>query len=388
MIDPLDIPLPAPGAPMRALYDLDPSLRFLNHGSYGAVAKPIKAVQDQWRLAIDRNPDGFIRDQWPAIWDAARLALGAFVGADPGQLGLVANATAGLQAAAMAAPLKPGQRIVVTSHIYTALHNTLDYVSAFRGTTLQIIDLPASGAAGDQLLEQLEAVLNSDIGLVVLDHITSPTALRLPIEKAIALCRKAGVPVLIDGAHGPGFEPLNLNALQPDWYVGNGHKWLGAPRGTAFIWCHQDWLDRTETPIISHLYGQGFEAAYCRYGTIDFSAWASLPAAIQWYHRLEEAGAFRHARHLMSQHLAPIAAALGAEVITDPAETMMAAMLLPPSYTSDMMNPLQLALQRVHDLVAVFVPWGQRLIARLSTYGYNDMEDFEAYQTAMLSTAP
>ncbi|MEM6904100.1 MAG: aminotransferase, partial [Pseudomonadota bacterium] len=114
--------IPAPGAAMKALYDLDPAVTFLNHGSYGAVAKPLKDIQRHWAGVIDRNPDQFIRDEWPEIWDQTRAKLGAFVGAKPEQLGLVANATAGLQSAAMAVPIKPGQRILIHSHIYNALH--------------------------------------------------------------------------------------------------------------------------------------------------------------------------------------------------------------------------------------------------------------------------
>ena len=386
--DPLDITLPSPGAAMRALYDFDPGLRFLNHGSFGAVARPVKAVQDQWRLTIDQNPDGFIRDQWPGVYDAARLALGAFVGANPSQLGLVSNATAGTQAAAMAAPLKPGQRILVTNHIYRALRNMLTYVCEIRGTTLEALELPINDQAGDALLTKLEAALVDDVGLLVVDHITSPTALRFPIQQIVKRARAAGVPVLIDGAHGPGFEALQLNNLNADWYVGNGHKWLSAPRGTAFIWCHEKWLDRTETPIISHQYGHGFEPAYQYYGTIDFSAWSTLPAAIEWYRRLEKAGHFTHAQRVLWDQVPKMADALHATMITPTDKTMMAAMLLPARYTPDMMNPLRQVLQRDHDLVAVFVPWGERLIARLSAYSYNEAADYKAYQAAMLSIAP
>ncbi|MEO0391726.1 MAG: aminotransferase class V-fold PLP-dependent enzyme [Pseudomonadota bacterium] len=381
------IDLPQPGRDMRALYDLEPGMRFLNHGSYGAVATPIKAVQDDWRRRIEQNPDGFFRDQWPDICQQARQALAAFVGAEPEQLGFVANATMGLQAAAMAVPLKPGQRVITTNHTYPALTNLLRYLCDLRGTTLDIIELPASPQAGTQLLTALESQLDHTVGLVAIDHITSPTALLFPIEAVASLCRQVGVPILIDGAHGPGHVPLNLTTLGADWYVGNGHKWLGAPRGTAFLWCHDKWQDRTQTPAISHGYGRGFAENYTYYGTGDFSAWASLPHVIAWYKRLEDAGHFTTARHILRDQATAIADALDGQSVSAPdAPGLMTAILLPPSYTQAMREPLRQALRTHHNIVSVFTSWGKdRLMARLSSYVYNEAKDFTAYQTAMMS---
>ena len=375
----------APGTGMRDHYDLDPALIFLNHGSYGAVAKPLKAAQDRWRLEIDRNPDGFIRDRWPELQRASRTALAAFLDTEAHQIGLVANATSGLQAAAVAAPLKPGQKILIPNQTYPALTNILRHVSALRGTEIVTIDLPSTPESGTYLLDRLETYLADDVGLMVVDHITSPTATRFPVTDVIRICKAQGVPVLVDGAHAPGHVPLNLSELDADWYVGNGHKWLGAPRGTAFIWSHEKWLERTETPVISHNFGKGFEAAYVQYGTIDYSAWASIPDALTWYRKLDQAGAFAHAKTLVATNYAEIADRLEADLITDPDDPgMMAAMLLPRDYTADMAIPLRLALQRDHGIVAVFIPWqGQRLIARLSCYSYSSQNDLDTYLSAV-----
>lgn len=304
--------IPAPGAAMKALYDLDPEVTFLNHGSYGAVAKPLKDIQRHWAGVIDRNPDQFIRDEWPEIWDQTRAKVAAFVGAKPDQLGLVANATAGLQSAAMAVPIKPGQRILIHSHIYNALGNLMRFIAELRGATIEVIDLPLSTEASEVVEQRISERLGDDVGLVVIDHITSPTAVTFPIERIVAACRSAQVPILIDGAHGPGHRPLELTQLNADWYVGNGHKWLGAPRGTAFIWAHENWLDRTEPPVISHGYQGNFSENFMRYGTIDFSAWSTLTAVLDWYGRLDQAGAFDHACQVLKDGYKQVAETLGA----------------------------------------------------------------------------
>lgn len=374
---------------MKVLYDLDPEVTFLNHGSYGAVAKPLKDVQRHWQNVIDQNPDQFIRDQWPEIWDQSRAKLGEFLNAKPEQLGFVANATAGLQAAALAAPIKQGQRILIHSHIYNALRNQISFVAELRGATVEMIDLPLNTEAAEVMEAELATRLDSDVGLVVIDHISSPTAVTFPIEAITAACRSAGVPVLIDGAHGPGHRDIDLNTLDPDWYVGNGHKWLGAPRGTAFIWANEKWLDATQSPLVSHGYQQGFDANFIRYGTIDFSAWSTVSAVLDCYGRLDQRGAFAHARTILQHDYAEMVSALGATAITKASDPgMMAAMLLPETWKAEQAEPIRHRLQDNFKIVNVPIPQPNgRLILRLSAYGYTDRADFARLTDAMRTIA-
>jgi len=373
--------LPPPGSTMRPLYALDPACSFLNHGSYGAVALPLTRHQAAWQALIEANPDHFIRDLWPVAWNKSRQALGQFLGTSGEQIGLVSNATAGLQAAAMAAPLKPGQRILITDHTYTALTNILRHVAALRGAELTVIPVPASPEAGPALLDALDRHLDERVGLAAIDHVTSPTAVRFPIEAVVEKCRAAGVPVLIDGAHGPGQVPLNLDVLGADWYVGNCHKWLGAPRGTAFIWANEARLAATNSPIISHGYGLSFEASYVRYGTMDYSAWSSLPAAIEWHGRLSETSAFSHARQVLDDAYADLLDVLEAEPVTAPGQAgpgMMASMRLPERFTAAMSEPIRLRLleERIVGVLPPLTIQGMnRLMLRLSAYAYTSADE-------------
>ncbi|MEM6903324.1 MAG: aminotransferase class V-fold PLP-dependent enzyme, partial [Pseudomonadota bacterium] len=274
---------------------------------------------------------------------------------------------------------KPGQRILIHSHIYNALRNLMRFIAELRGATIEVIDLPLSTEASEVVEQRISERLGDDVGLVVIDHITSPTAVTFPIERIVAACRSAQVPVLIDGAHGPGHRPLELTQLNADWYVGNGHKWLGAPRGTAFIWAHENWLNRTEPPVISHGYQSDFSENFMRHGTIDFSAWSTLTATLDWYGRLDRHGAFTHASAMLKDGYQKTVEALGATPITDPdGQSMMAAMLLPKPWTAEQAEPLRRRLSQDFRIINVPIdlPTGE-LLLRLSAYGYTQASDFD-----------
>jgi isopenicillin-N epimerase len=137
-----------------------------------------------------------------------------------------------------------------------------------------------------KIVASIGAALTPHTRIAVIDHITSPSALVLPIEDIVAVCHSAGVPALIDGAHGPGQVPLDLSAIGADWYVGNCHKWLCAPRGCGFLWAAPERQADLHPVTISHGFGKGFHAEFDWTGTGDRSAFLSVGAAIDFHNRL------------------------------------------------------------------------------------------------------
>ena len=164
-----------------------------------------------------------------------RDRLAGFLGAAPQDLAFVANATEGCNAVLRSLRLQPGDEILVLGHVYGAVRNTVRFVCDRSGAKLVEVPMPFPRLVTETLLTRLTAALTPRTRIAVIDHITSSSAMVLPLPELVATCHAAGIPVLVDGAHGPGQVDLNLTALNADYYVGNCHKWLMAAKGLSLI---------------------------------------------------------------------------------------------------------------------------------------------------------
>lgn len=275
-------------------WTLDPSVTFLNHGSFGATPLPVLEAQSAWRARMEREPvDFFTRDLEPAL-DEARAVLAAFVGADPDDLALVTNATTGINIVARSLRLEPGDEIVVTDHTYNAARNALEVVAVAAGARLvtAVIGFPAI----DDPLEAILRTVTRRTRLLLLDHVTSPTALVLPARDIVAAMAERGIDTLVDGAHAPGMLPLDLESLGAAYYTANCHKWLCAPKGSGFLHVRRDRRDAVRPLVISHGANSlradrdRFRLEHDWTGTFDPSAWLAVPAAMEFGDRLLPGG--------------------------------------------------------------------------------------------------
>jgi isopenicillin-N epimerase len=278
--------MPALGATIRHEWVLDPDFLTVNHGSYGATPKTVLAVQDEWRRRMEAQPTRFMARVLPGALRDAAAQLARFVGAAGEDVVFVENATAGCNAVLRSLSFAPGDEILVLSHVYNAVRNTVRHVAVRTGAVVVVAEIPFPRPTEEAIVENLAHAFSPRTRVAVLDHITSSSGLVLPLVRMIATCHAAGVPVLVDGAHGPGQVTLSLPALGADWYVGNCHKWLMAPKGAAFLYARPDRQKDLHPGTISHGYGAGFRAEFDWTGTFDPSAYLAVPAAILFHGRL------------------------------------------------------------------------------------------------------
>ncbi len=271
------------GADLKELWPLEPDMIFLNHGSYGAAPHAVLDAQADWRRQLEAQPCQFINAVAPAEIRAAAATLADFIGAQPEDTVFVENTTCGLNAVLRSLSLEPGDEIVISDHIYNATRNSVSFVAEPTGATVKVAEIGLPVACEDEILDAVTGALTDATRLLVIDHVASITAVRFPVARIAEVARARGVPVLVDGAHAPGMLPLDVPALGVDWYVGNCHKWLCAPKGAAFLWAAAGRQADLHPTVISHDLGKGFTYEFDKIGTRDASAWLSVPAALAFH---------------------------------------------------------------------------------------------------------
>ena len=225
---------------------------FLNHGSFGACPRPVFAAYQNWQLQLEGQPVEFLGRDLTEHMRQPRIALAAELGTSADNLVGLTNATLGLNIVAQSLDLKPGDQILTTDHEYSALEKTWAYVARRTGAEIVVVTVPLPLTSAAQFTDTIMAGMTDRTRVLFLSHITSPTALLFPIEASIAEARRRGIWSVIDGAHTPGHIPLSLDALGADFYAGNCHKWMMAPKGSAFLHARPDVQHLINPLVISH----------------------------------------------------------------------------------------------------------------------------------------
>jgi isopenicillin-N epimerase len=372
------------GSPARREFQLEPGIAFLNHGSFGAAPRLVLEAAERWRQRMEANPDLFLREILPDRLRDAAAELARFIRARRDDVVFVDNATVGVNAVLRALEFRARDEILATTHTYGAVRQAIRYVCDRTGARLVEADISLPVTAESSLVAAIKGCLSDRTRLAVFDHVSSPTGLILPVAELTALARTRGVRVLIDGAHGPGQLELDVPALGADWYVGNCHKWLFAPRSCAFLWCRDDSKRELHPLAISHHYGEGFTAEFDWTGTRDFSAWLAVVDALRFFDRLG-AARVRAYNHDLVVTAASRIAEFWQTPLDGPAAMhgSMIALRLPPRLqaygppTRDTARRLQSAILAEHRVVVAIMALGDALWARISGQIYNTPEDYE-----------
>jgi isopenicillin-N epimerase len=375
--------VPEFGQAVRHFWTLDWSATHLNHGSYGATPKPVLAAQDAIRQDMERTIGDFFTRQLPKRLRAAAAELGEYLGAESDDIVFVDNATAGAQSVLGSIELKPGDEILVNDQTYNAVKNIARHEAGRAGARVVEVALPFPVEDdGTSIVDALKAGLSERTRLVILDHITSATAIVMPIERLIAACHAAGALVLVDGAHAPGQVTLDLTALGADFYTGNCHKWLSAPKGAAFLWArgeHQSWL---HPPVVSHGLGKGFIAEFDWTGTRDPSAYLAVPAALAFRQTFGDSPIKARNRALADEAGAYLADAwktrLGA-----PAALAGSMRMIKLPLESGSAPDVRLTLWQDHRIDVPVNGLNGELWVRISAQLYNEMADYRRLAAAV-----
>ena len=369
------------GRPLRSRFLLERGTAFLNHGSFGATPRSVLASAQRWRLRMEANPDRFLRYERPRALRAAARSLARLVHAKAQDVAFVENATSGMNAVLRSLELRRGDEILATTHVYNAVRQTI--LDVCRRTGAKFVEAKIVLPVPDEnsLVKAVKEKLGRRTKLLVLDHIASPTGLIFPVKRIAALARSRGAKVLIDGAHAPGQLALDIPSLGVDWYAGNCHKWLFAPKGCGFLWARKGAQAGIHPPVISHGYGKGYTEEFDWTGTRDFSAWLAVPDGIDFFRKLGPERARAYCHKLAVQKAKEIAAAWGTQCDGPPElHGSMMAFRLPDRLQAR--DPVQL-LRELMVRRGIMVPVmeiGGALWTRISAQVYNAPEDYVRLQ--------
>lgn len=392
---PLETPGQSPSPPsplrpsLRGEWLLDDGITFLNHGSFGAVPRRVLEVQADWRRRIEAEPVELLARQGPELLGVAKRAVGGWLGMREEDFGFVTNATEGVNAVLRSLDLQPGDELLTTTHVYNAVRQTMRYVAQRTGAAWREVDVPVPVASPGRVVEAIISALRPATRLVILDHVTSPTALVFPVESVATACAQRGIDVLVDGAHAPGMLPLDVPKVGAAYYAGNLHKWTCAPKGSGFLWVRPDRQAGIHPLVISHPFGEGLAPEFAWQGTRDYSAWLSIPAGIEFMAELgwDRVRAYNHALAVWANRM--LCARWGVEPLSPADGSMLGSMCTVPlpsplgSLTDEQFRRLQQRLYSQHRVEAPIVLWAGRSFVRPCCQVYNTPEEYDRLANAV-----
>jgi isopenicillin-N epimerase len=370
------------GTGLRGEFLLDPDVTFLNHGSFGACPRAVFERYQEWQLELEREPVLFLARRLEGLLAEARASLGAYVGADPDDLVFVPNATSGVNIAAWPLGLQAGDEVLATNLEYGALDLTWEHVCGDFGARYVRTPVPLPIGEEDEVVETIWAGVNERTRVLYVSHHTSGTALTLPVAELCRRARERGIVTVIDGAHVPGHLPLNIRELDPDFYAGNCHKWLCAPKGSGFLYVRPQAQALLEPQIVSWDSAADAWADRFRWtGTRDPSAHLAVGAAIDFQAEHDWASV-RERCHALAGHAAQaLCERLGTEPFPahDGEFVQMVTVRLPPCDA----DALGLDLARRHRIEVVAQTWHGEPTLRVSFQGYNEENDLDKLLRAL-----
>jgi isopenicillin-N epimerase len=368
---------------LAGLWALDPTIAFLNHGSFGACPRAVLEAQREYRDRMEWQPVQFLARDLDGLLGEAREELGSFVGADPDDLAFVANATGAVNAVLRSLHFEPGDELLTNDHEYNATINVLRHVASRDGARVVVARIPFPLASEDAVVGAIVGAVTARTRLALISHVTSPTALVLPVERIVAGLAERGVETLVDGAHAPGMLPLDLDRLGAAWYTGNLHKWVCAPKGAAFLHARRDRQPGIRPNTISHGANavidsdddtgrSRFRAEFDWQGTLDPTAWLAVPDALRFVGGLVDGGwpeVMARNRALTLRARAAMSGALGLDAATPAPDSMLGSMVALPLPTDGPLaapaggsspldtDPLQRRLLEEHRVEVPIGPW-------------------------------
>ena len=380
-------------------WNLEPSRIFLNHGSFGACPEFVIKEQRKWQNQMESEPVRFFEDEMPLLLKQARDVLADFLSCSSEDLALVPNATTGVNTVLRSLIFSEGDEILVPNHAYQACRNAIDFVANRWGATVVTVPIPFPIDGPQTIIDLMMNGANEKTKLVMIDTVTSPTGLRMPFEELTQLFETRGIEVLLDAAHGIGMIPLHLDELGASYVTSNCHKWLCAPKGTAFLHVRPDKQHKIQPLTISHghTFPLGtttrFRHEFDWTGTQDVSGWCALPKVISAMEDMVDGGweaIMQHNHDLVTEGRNLLCKALGIEPpCPDSMITCISTLQLPgeplPLEIMHEPDPLHEILSQKYNIQVPVWSWpspaGRYL--RISAQLYNDIEEYRVLADAL-----
>ncbi|MCA9923559.1 MAG: aminotransferase class V-fold PLP-dependent enzyme [Anaerolineales bacterium] len=380
---------------IRSLFFLDSNVTFLNHGSFGATPLPVLEAYQNWQQRLERQPVKFLIREFPDLMAHARQKLGEYINAHPDDLVYVSNATFGLNVIARSLELGPEDEVLTTNHEYGACDNVWKFLSRKKGFTYVQQNIPLTFESPEHMIKLFWQGVTPKTKVIYLSHITSATAVTFPVDAICKKAREAGIFTIIDGAHAPGQIPLDMHAIGADVYFGNAHKWMCSPKGAAFLYTRKDKQHLVEPLIIGWGWGENktftYGSDYLDYlqwpGTKDFSAYLSVPAAIQFQEDHNWTAVRQSCHTLLTEALEQVSdiTKVSSPYADDNFYHQMAVAPIPP------ISDLPAFKNALYDQYCVEIPgvqWGDQQFIRISIQGYNTKKDVETLLKALQHLLP
>jgi isopenicillin-N epimerase len=378
---------------LRRLFLLTPDVVFLNHGSFGACPRAVFDAYQGWQLELESQPVEFLGRRFADLMSKARRQLAAYLGCRRDDLVFAPNATTALNTVARSLPLKPGDEVLSTDHEYGAIDRTWRFVCQLRGARYVQRPIPVPVTSSHDLVEAIWSGVTKSTRVLSLSHVTSPTALILPIETLVKRARDRGIITVVDGAHAPGQLPLELQNLGADFCVGNCHKWMCAPKGSAFLYARARAQQLLQPLVVSwgwhsdHPGSSRFVDEQEWQGTRDIASYLSVPSAIAFLEEHDWQAVRQYSHELASLARQQISSLTGLTPLQPDSPDWFAQMVSIPLPPCDG-RALQQAL---YDRLCIEVPivrWHDTPLIRVSVQGYNTLADIEALSRGLTELLP
>lgn len=366
---------------LKRRFLLDPSVTFLNHGSYGAVPKPVFKEYQRWQRELENQPVEFLGRRHDGLMRVSREALAVYLGTRAENLVYTQNVTIALNIVARSLELGPDDEVLSTDHEYGAMDRTWRFLSREHG--FPYINQPVELTSHEALVESFWRVVTPRTRVIFLSHITSPTATIFPVERIIQRAKERGIITIIDGAHAAGQIPLCLDSLGADFYGGNLHKWLCAPKGAGFLYARPEVQHLLKPLVVSWGYepltpsGSNFIDYNEWWGTRDIAAFLAVPAAIRFQQEQDWAKVRSACHRLAVETWKRIHDLTGQRPLHIDPETWFAQMTV-STLPAD--TDIVIFKRRLYDEFRIEIPlidWQGNKLLRLSVQGYNSKNDMD-----------
>jgi len=382
--------------PFRQYFLLDYSIHFLNHGSFGACPIPVFQTYQDWQRRLENQPVQFLGRDFSDFDLQARKILAEYLNTVPSNISFITNATQGVNIVAHSLKLHPGDEILSTDHEYGACEYAWEFSCHQSGARYIRQQIPLPIYSEDEIFDLIWTGITSQTRVIYLSHITSPTALRLPVERICHEARKNGIITVVDGAHVPGQIPLNLETLGADFYVGNCHKWLLGPKGAGFLYVRPEVQYMIDPLVVS--WGFHSTAAtttgsqfldYLQWtGTRDPSAALSIPAALEFIEKHQWHQVQLDTHHLLRLTIERICDLVGMEPLYPFQSNLFHQMGIAPLPQNINLEALKTRLYSEYQVEVPLIEWNNQNFIRISIQAYNTPEDCDALLLGLQELLP